>query len=256
MKKINYQAIESFIASDVVAPFYNKRIEKLEKIKMKDVMKRKNPYLFKAKNIQTAGDLVKYVLDAYISSQEETIFGDLLESLAIHINEGVFGGVKAEEIKFKSVDLIFERDNKIYLVGIKSGPNWGNSDQMNAMKKNFKKAKLILKEEGVKQKIIGVNGCIYGRDNNPFKKHKVDATLNYYKFCGQEFWSLISGDKELYRKLIEPLDKEVQKKDDHFKKVYTGKINEMTKDLIELFYTGNNLDWDKIVKYVSKTNKK
>jgi site-specific DNA-methyltransferase (cytosine-N4-specific) len=127
---------------------------------------------------------------------------------------------------------------------------------MNAMKKNFKKAKLILKEEGVKQKIIGVNGCIYGRDNNPFKKHKVDATLNYYKFCGQEFWSLISGDKELYRKLIEPLDKEVQKKDDHFKKVYTGKINEMTKDLIELFYTGNNLDWDKIVKYVSKTNKK
>lgn len=30
------------------------------------------------------------------------------------------------------------------------------------------------------------------------------------------------------------------------------KINEMTKDVVDLFYTKNNLDWDKIIEYVSK----
>lgn len=140
MKKIDYKKLDSFIASDVVTPFYEKRIEKLKSIKLKDVMSRKNPYLFKAKNIQTAGDLVNDILNAFLSSQEETIFGDLLENLAININHSVFGGKKAEENKFKSVDLIFQRDKKMYVVGIKSGPNWGNADQVSTMRKNLKEA--------------------------------------------------------------------------------------------------------------------
>ena len=256
MKKVNYKSLEKFIGTDVVEPFYDKRIEKLKAIKMKTVLKRKNPYLFKAKNIQTAGDLVKDILDAYLSSQEETIFGDLLEALAIHINKDVFNGEKAEEIKFRSVDLIFKRDKKTYIVGIKSGPNWGNSDQVNTMRKNLRKAKEILQSEGVKGEIVGVNGCVYGKDNVAFKKHKTDSSLDYYKLCGQEFWSLVSGDEQLYKKLIKPLDKEVQKKDDDFKQTYAQKVNEMTKDLIDMFYTKDNLDWDKIVEYVSKANSK
>jgi site-specific DNA-methyltransferase (cytosine-N4-specific) len=252
MKKVNYEKIEMFIASDVVEPFYQKRIEKLKNIKMKDVMKRKNPYLFKAKNIQTAGDLVKDILDAFLSSQEETIFGDLLENLAINVNKSIFNGYKAEQIKFRSVDLIFKRDKKVYIVGIKSGPNWGNADQINTMRKNLKEAKRILKEEGETNEIISINGCIYGRDNVSFKKHESDSDLDYFKLCGQKFWELITGDNDFYKKLIQPLDKEVKKRDDLFKETYVEKINEMTKDLIELFYTKDRLDWDKIVEYVSK----
>jgi hypothetical protein len=254
MKKIDYKKLDTFIASDVVSPFYEKRIEKLKSIKLKDVMKRKNPYLFKAKNIQTAGDLVNDILNAFLSSQEETIFGDLLENLAIHINESVFGGKKAEERKFRSVDLIFKRDEKVYIVGIKSGINWGNADQVNTMRTNLKEARRILREEGEKLEIVGINGCVYGKDNVPHKKHATDSELDYMKVCGQNFWELISGDKDLYIKLIKPLDKEVKKRDDIFKDTYVKKINEMTKDLIELFYTKNQLDWDKIVEYVSKAN--
>ena len=252
MKKVDYQKLEKFIASDVVDPFYQKRIDKLKSIKMKDVMKRKNPYLFKAKNIQTAGDLVKDILDAFLSSQEETIFGDLLENLAINVNKSIFKGSKAEEGKFRSLDLIFRRDKKLYIVGIKSGINWGNADQVNTMRKNFKEAKRILREEGETAEIVAVNGCIYGKDNVVFKKHSTDSELDYQKICGQKFWELVSGDNELYKKLIQPLDKEVKKRDDLFKETYINKVNEMTKDLIELFYTKNKLDWDKIVEYISK----
>jgi len=251
MKKLNYEKLNTFIASDVIQPFYQIRLDRLEFAKLSSIAKRKNPYLFKAKNIETAGELAKGLPDAFLSSQEETIFGDLMENLAIHICRQVFNGKKVEEGKYRSVDLTFEKDGKFYIVGIKSGPNWGNSDQVNIMKRNFKKAKTIIRAESGKKEIIAVNGCMYGKDNVPHKVNK-DPNLSYYKICGQAFWELISGDDQLYKKLIQPLDKEAKKRDENFKKLYVKKINEMTKDVVTLFYTKNNLDWDKIIEYVSK----
>ena len=102
-----------------------------------------------------------------------------------------------------------------------------------------------------KENIISVNGCMYGKDNNPYKANK-DRDLSYYKICGQAFWDLISGDDQLYKKIIQPLDKEAKKRDEVFKKLYVKKINEMTKDVVDLFYTKETLDWNKIIDYVSK----
>lgn len=251
MKKINYKKLNLFIASDVIKPFYDIRLFRLKQASLATISKRKNPYLFKAKNIDTAGDLARAILDAFLSSQEETIFGDLMENLAIHICHQVFSGNKAEEGKFKSVDLIFEREGKLHIVGIKSGPNWGNSDQVNTMKRNFKLARKIIRAEIGKKEIVAVNGCMYGKDNSPHKINK-NSELSYYKICGQLFWELISGDAQLYKKIIQPLDKEAKKRDETFKDLYTKKINEMTKDVVNLFYSEDNLDWDKVIDYVSK----
>ena len=250
MKKLNYEKLNAFIASDVIKPFYEIRLSRLESAKLSEISKRKNPYLFKAKNIETAGDLAKSILDAFLSSQEETIFGDLMENLAIHVCHEVFDGKKAEEGIYRSVDLIFERDKKAYVVGIKSGPNWGNSDQVNTMRKNLRNAKKLLRAAG-KKDIVSVNGCMYGRDNVPHKVNK-NPDLSYYKICGQVFWELVSGDDQLYKKIIQPLDKEAKKRDEVFKTLYVKKINEMTKDVVDRFYTKDNLDWDKIIDYVSK----
>jgi len=217
------------------------------------VIKRKNPYLFKAKNIEMAGDLARHILDAFLSSHEETIFGDLLENFAIFICKNVFNGYKAEQGKFKSVDLIFERDSNIYVVGIKSVPNWGNSDQINAMKRNFQKAKEILYKKG--KKIIAVNGCMYGKEKHPQKKDGMSDQVSYFKICGQSFWELISGDDKLYKKIIQPLGREAKKRDVVFQSLYVKKINELTKEIVQNFYKKNMLDWDKIIDFVSKVKK-
>jgi len=252
MKKLNYDKLNAFIASDVIKPFYEIRLEKLKKANLALISKRKNPYLFKAKNVETAGDLARGILDAFLSSQEETIFGELMENLAIHVCHTVFEGKKAEEGKYRSVDLIFERNNKLYIVGIKSGPHWGNSDQINTLKRNLKVAKRLLRAELGKTNIVSVNGCIYGKDNSPHKVNK-DPDLSYYKFCGQAFWELVSGDDQLYKEIIKPLDKEAKKRDEIFRELYTKKVNEMTKDVVNLFYTKDTLDWEKIIDYVSKS---
>lgn len=256
MNKLDYDELQSYISEGVITPFYQIGLQKLSELTFNSVMKRKNPYLFKAKNIQTAEELVRYVLDAFLSSQEETIFGDLMEELAIFVCKRVFDGYKAEQGKFRSVDLIFTRDGKTYIVSIKSGPNWGNSDQIGRMKGNFKEAKKIFKNEGDKTKIIAVNGCIYGKDNRPHKVDK-DREKSYYKFCGQEFWELVSGDNEFYQRIVMPIDKEAKKRDENFRNTYSAKINELTKDFSENYLTHDgHIDWEKLIDFVSKKNGK
>lgn len=252
MSRLSYKKIEEFISEGVIRPFYQNRFDRLEKLRLGNIIKRKNPYLFKAKNITTASEFVKQILDAFLSSQEETVFGDLLENLSIYICGQVYKGKKAEQGKYPSVDLIFSRNNKTYIVGIKSGPNWGNSDQIKEMKRNFKKAKYLLKKEGVKGQIISVNGCMYGKDRKPYKEDTRDRESSYYKYCGQEFWHLISGKKELYKDIIKPLNKQVKKRDERFKALYGQKINQLTEQFLKLFCDKGIINWDKIIEFVSK----
>lgn len=75
MQSLNFKDIYEYVENNI-GVFHDKRLKSLEKLKLDKILKRKNPYLFKAKNILTAQDLVKVILDAYLSSQEETIFGE------------------------------------------------------------------------------------------------------------------------------------------------------------------------------------
>ena len=91
---LNINDVKKYVEENI-GVFHKKRIDNLDKLKLNNILKRKNPYLFKAKNILTAFDLVKSLLDAHLSSQEETIFGDWLEGLAIFINNKVYNGWKS-----------------------------------------------------------------------------------------------------------------------------------------------------------------
>lgn len=99
-----------------IGEFHQRRLQNLEALKLSQILARKNPYLFKAKNILTAQDLVKTLLDAHLSSQEETIFGEFLEGLAVFICKQVFDGKKSSA---EGIDLEFERENIRYIVSIK-----------------------------------------------------------------------------------------------------------------------------------------
>jgi len=227
---------------DRIQEFHQKRINSLQQIELKQVVKRKNPYLFRAKNIVTAQDLVKGILDAHLSSQEEGLFGGLLEQLAIYVCETAFTGRKSSA---EGVDLEFERDGAYYIVAIKSGPNWGNSSQVARMVDNFKKAKKILGTNRSARNVIAVNGCCYGKDNKPDKG-------DYLKLCGQRFWELISGDFDLYLDIIEPLGHAAKERNDEFNQQYGGVINRMSVEFITEFCdTEGRILWEKIVKFNS-----
>lgn len=242
MKKLNLKEVTSYVENNIGA-FHSKRILSLEKLKLHEVLQRKNPYLFKAKNMLTAQDLVKNVLDAYLQSQEETMFGDFLEGIAIFICGKIFGGVKS---KLTGIDLEFERDNIFYVVEIKSGPNWANSSQTKKMKDNFSSAIKHLASNGKYKKIIAVNGCCYGRDNQIQKPE-------YLKLCGQRFWEFISGDNNLYTEIIEPLGHKAKQQNDDFFEAYSQIINKFTLSFALEFCDDGIINWEKLVQFNSST---
>lgn len=242
MKPISQAKIVAYVEQRI-PEFHRNRIEKLKKLKLKDVLKRKNPYLFKVKNITTAGDFVKTILDAFLSSQEESLFGGFLEGLAIYLCGHVYNGRKSSA---EGIDLEFVKDNAKYIVAIKSGPNWGNSSQLKRMIDNFKKAKRILgTNTSAASNVIAVNGCCYGQDNSPDKG-------DYLKLCGQRFWAFVSGNDNLYTELIEPLGHNAKEKNEQFIDEYSKVINRFSREFIEMFCdpTGAIL-WEKVIQFNS-----
>lgn len=228
-----------------IGTFHENRLKSLQNLKLNKIINRKNSYLFKAKNILTAQDFVKILLDAFLSSQEETIFGDFLEGLSIYICSKVYGGRKSST---EGIDLEFEKNKIRYIVAIKSGPNWGNSSQIRKMREDFKRAKRILRGNTTGVNIAAVNGCCYGRDNNPDKG-------DYFKFCGQKFWEFISGKPDLYTQIIEPLGHKAKEKNEEFLKSYSKIINEFTYSFIKDFCADGQINWETIVKFNSSIEK-
>lgn len=226
-----------------ISNFHQKRLEYLQKqANLLKILKRKNPYLFKAKNILTAQDLVQNFLDAFLSSQEETIFGDFLEGLAIFVCEQVYNGKKSSA---EGIDLEFLKEGIKYIVSIKSGPNWGNSSQIKKMKDNFLKAKRILKTNTSKMNIVAINGCCYGRDAKPDKG-------DYLKLCGQNFWEFISGNKDLYVEIIEPISHKAKQKNEEFQENYARLINRLTVEFSKKFCEDGKINWEGLVRFNSE----
>lgn len=236
MKKLNLNYVKKFVSNNI-EEFHKSKLNALQRLKLKNVLKKKNPYLFKAKNINTAHDFIKTILDAYISSQEETIFGDFLERLAIFVCQKSFDGRKSG---IEGIDLEFEKDGNKYIVAIKSGPNWGNSSQVSKMKSDFEKARKVLRTSGSKINVITINGCCYGQVRDGDKG-------SYLKVCGQEFWELISGNNKLYILIIEPLGYEAKTHNELFDIEYGRLVTLFTQQFTEEYCVDGLINWTKII---------
>ena len=241
MNTLNFDEIHQYV-TEHIGDFHRRRIESLKSLKLKDVLKRKNPYLFRAKHILTAHELISQIVDAHISSQEETIFGNWLEGLAIFNNQQVYSGHKSG---ITGIDLEFLHEGAHYVVTIKSGPNWGNSSQINKMRADFKTAQKTLRTSNHKTHVVAVNGCCYGKDANPDKG-------DYFKYYGQAFWAFISGDDTLYQKLIEPLGHGAGNKNEEFALEHAQALNRFELQFIQEFCGPEGaIDWPRLLAFNS-----
>lgn len=243
MTPLSLEDVVEYVEGNI-GDFHKRRASSLGNLSLLKILKRKNPYLFKAKNISTAHDLVKSILDAHLSSQEEAIFGEFLEGLAIFVCSKVYGGKKSST---EGIDLEFSKDEIDYIVTIKSGPNWGNSGQISEMRKNFTKAKRIKRTSNSKINVQAVNGCCYGVDNRPDKG-------DYMKFCGQDFWEFISGNKDLYIQIVEPLGHKAKEKNDEFLAEYARIINIFEAEFLRDYCYDGLINFPKLVQLNSGSN--
>ncbi len=237
MPRVDSQAIVHYVEENIPR-FHESRINCLSNLKLQTILKRKNPYLFKAKNLITASSLVEELLKAYLSSSEEGLFGGFLEGLAIFICTQTFGGRKSSS---EGIDLEFEREQVRYIVSIKSGPNWANSSQIRRMVDNFNKAKKILRTNSLLMNVQAINGCCYGKDDQPDKGE-------YLKLCGQRFWEFISDQASLYTDIIEPIGYQARENNEQFQAEYVKVVNRFTFEFMQKFCDADGqIIWERIV---------
>lgn len=246
MKQLNLDDVTQYVQANI-GTFHQKRIDSLRKLKLNTVLSKKNPYLYKAKHVLKSQDIIQEITDATISSSEEAIFGDWLEGLAIFINEKVYGGRKSG---IGSIDLEFDNDDRRYIVAIKSGPNWANSKQTAKLLADFITAARTLRTSNSKLNVQAVIGCCYGRDNKPDKG-------THLKLCGQRFWEFISGDPNLYIKIIGPLGHQARERNDEFQEAYSAIINKFTREFsLQFCDEQGNIKWEELLTFNSGEEKR
>jgi len=238
---LDSSAVENYVNSEIVR-FHQSRLARLEEIRLADVLKKKHPYLFKAKDILTASQLVSDVLDAFLYSSEEKLFGDFLESLAVFISEQTCSGKKSSA---QGIDLEFDREGVRYLVSVKSGPSWGNSSQHRRLKEDFAHAKKVQSQAHTQLHIQPILGICYGkmatRDNGFF-----------VKIVGQSFWHFLSGDANLYVDIIEPIGHQAKQHNTDFSAKKASLVNVFTAEFIKRFcHPDGAIDWPKLVAFNS-----
>lgn len=231
-----------------IADFHKTRIDKLQSMKIEELLKKKNPYMYRAKNLNNSCDLVKDLADAFISSAEESIFGNWLEQLAIFVNEKVYGGQKSA---VHGADLEFVKDGIRYLVSVKSGPNWANDSQWKKLSEDFKTARGVLRTSGNRLQVECVCGCCYGRKNAYKEK------LEIQQYCGEMFWTLISDCPTLYKDIIEPLATDAKKHNDSYQEEYNKMITKINCAFVQDFCSSETgeINWNKIIELNSAKEK-
>lgn len=219
--------------------FYERRFETLNKLSLRRVLKRKNPYLFKALGTEQASEIVKRVLEAYISSSDESIFGDAyFEQIARNLPS-----ISVSDAK--GVDLIFEENKVVHAYAVKSGPNPFNSSQKERQNTEFLELKSRLMK--LQKQFDPVLAYAYGR------KNRASSGKFVYRQCsGQEFWKELTGDDEFYLKLITLMKDEPLKRMDEYKSDWDATVNRFTKEFAEDFCLGDgHIDWEKLTQFVS-----
>lgn len=242
MKDTRTSEVQKFV-EEHIQEFHNARLRRLGEIRLGVLLRKKNPYLFRAKNLVTASEFVSSILDANLSSSEEEIFGQFLEHLAIFISEKTLGAKKSA---VTGIDFEYNRGKTRYLVAVKSGLNWGNSSQWTALENNFKTAMKVLGQSRSVDNIKCILGVCYGKTRTTTKRGFIT------QICGQAFWHLISGKKEFYKSIVEPLGFRAKELNLSFRQRKSEIVNKFTAEFIKNFcdHSGRIL-WEKVVEFNS-----
>lgn len=241
MKPLNLKSVNEYVNENIV-DFHQRKLKSLSDLKLEKLLT-KNPYLFRAKNLTTASELIDDLLSAFLSSSEEKLFGDFLEGLAMFVAEQTSGGHKSTA---QGVDLEFINNNTHYVVSIKSGPSWGNSSQQDKLEQDLKTAIARLKQSKHSLNAQPVLGICYG-------KTKTTYLRGYMKIVGQNFWYLISENPNLYTDIVGPIGYEAKKHNDDFFSRRNGIANMLTNQFFNEYCDPKTglIDWVKLIQFNS-----
>jgi len=236
---VNTDELQTLI-SRCLQDFYERRVQKLEKLRLKDFLRRKNPYLFRALGTQRAQDVVEPILTAYIGASDETMFGEaFFEPIA-----RIAAGAKVSDAE--GVDFIIESEGRVFAVALKSGPNIYNASQKKRQSQEFSALRNRLYK--LHKQFDPMLGHAYGR-----ARAEPTKDLIYRRRSGQAFWAEVTGDPDFYLKLVRLMKEEPAKHKQKYAPAWDAAVNRFTAEFLKDFcFADGHVDWEKLVRFVSE----
>lgn len=235
---MNSNELEEII-KEALENFYRRRIDRLSKLKLKDTLRKKNPYLFRAIGVYKADEIVEVILQAYMSSSDETIFGDaFFEPIAKRVSGGT---VSPSE----GVDIVIETNDVYKAISVKSGTNIFNASQSKRLDDEF--GKLRSRTMKLHKQFDGVLAHSYGHIGNARSTQYI-----YRRIAGQAFWEEITGDPEFYLKLCHMMKDLPSVHRSTYEKERGKAVNRLTLEFLQDFSTPDGgIDWDSLLRFNS-----
>jgi hypothetical protein len=235
---MNAKTLEALIHKSLDA-FYERRIRKLSGLKLKETLRKKNPYLFRAVGIQKASEIVERLLKDYMSSSDEGIFGDAFFE---PISKLCSGGHVAPSA---GVDVAIETETTYKAIAVKSGPNIFNASQSKRMNDEF--GELRSRMYKLHKQFDALLGHGYGR-----KSVEPTAKRIYRIRSGQAFWEELTGDPDFYLKLIRLMKDYPTKHRIQFEEEWSKAVNRFELEFLQDFATADGgINWERLTEYNS-----
>ena len=232
----DYDAAAQAVAESLTC-FYDKLTQKLDTVDIYKVLKKKNIYLYRAKGVSSASEICESILSAFVSSSEETIFGnEFFEPLAIVLS----GGQKAMT---EGADITVDKNGAIFTIAVKSGTSVFNSDSRKRQEQNFASAQR--RAQQARKAFVPVIGYGYG-------VKRLRAGSIYQELAGQDFWYWLTGDEDFYIRIIDLMGTKPDEYADIFRGFYTRALNRMIRDFtVDFCDDRGDINWEKLIQYNS-----
>ena len=230
---------------------YGKRFAALDKLTLERLLA-KNPYLYRALGISDASEFIHQLMIAFVSSSDETIFGnDFFEPLAIFAAKN--SATTKRELRSVSVgagagqDIAIETANAYLAISVKSGTNIFNSQSSKGQGSEFQALQSRLKK--LNKMFRPIIGYGYGR-----KTLRAASTVE--KLAGQAFWELLSGESDFYLRISRSMEQFSISHGAEYKIKFETKRHQLLRDfMIDYVRQDGVILWDKVVAFNSAIEK-
>ena len=211
---------------------------------LQDLLRGENPYQLSQMCDGIVGNLIRKLL---IKQIETWIYNDievLLEDLAIRAVELTYGGRRSER---KGISFEFAHHGSWYIVALVPSPTYGCGNEILEVEDCLYFAAADVQNHHPLAKVVPVVACYYG--SGP-----VMQTEDCFKYCGQDFWKLISGDGGLYTRITTRLRHAFigsALKETH---EFAGAVNRLSSEFSNQFCDeSGHIDWQDITAHLSST---
>jgi Type II restriction endonuclease EcoO109I len=248
---IDKKALEAEVGR-LLKILYHKRLAALDKLSLKRLLD-KNPYLYRALGFNDSLELLRQVLNAFVSSSDETIFGNaFFEPLALwsaNASNEHSGGERVVTISDGAgVDISIRNKTTHMAIAVKSSKGIFNSQSEKGQNLEFNQMQARAKKSGLE--FMAVVGFGYGRKGEP-KKSKV-----ILKLAGEKFWTLLTAEDDFYLRIERAIGIYSLGHGDSYRKAFDKKCNSLVKEFSVNFVDDDgSIEWDKIVKFNSSIAK-